>query len=248
MRDQRNQDEIKNEVEDERLRKHPKEKDQILERLPLLFPQMRHYMNCGFNLLVYGVGSKRKFLNLFAMKNLNNEPTLIINGFHSAATMKSITNPMLGFAGRKKLKNADKQSTRSTQSIYDQVDQIKRLFSGFSSIESNHVNFNIVIHSMDAGLLKNEEFQNQLSQIATTDSIKIIIAVDHIKSGMLWSEQMLDRFNLIALEVNTYEDYDIELEYQSPLFSFKNDNQEVGLTFVLKSMTSVQRNIIKVIA
>ena len=41
---------------------------------------------------------------------------------------------------------------------------------------------------------------------------------------MLWSEQMLDRFNFIALEVNTYEDYDIELEYQSPLFSFKNDN------------------------
>lgn len=65
---------------------------------------------------------------------------------------------------------------------------------------------------------------------------------------MLWSEQMLDRFNFIALEVNTYEDYDIELEYQSPLFSFKNDNQEVGLTFVLKSMTQVQRNIIKVIA
>jgi hypothetical protein len=63
-----------------------------------------------------------------------------------------------------------------------------------------------------------------LSQIAATENINIIVAVDHIKSGMLWSEQMLDRFNFIALEVNTYEDYDIELEYQSPLFSFKNDN------------------------
>lgn len=101
---------------------------------------------------------------------------------------------------------------------------------------------------MDAGQLKYEEFQNQLSQIAAIDNVNIIVTVDHIKSGMLWSEQMLDRFNFIALEVNTYEDYDIELEYQSPLFSFKNDNQEVGLTFVLKSMTSVQRNIIKVIA
>ncbi len=101
---------------------------------------------------------------------------------------------------------------------------------------------------MDAGQLKNEEFQNQLSQIAAIDQVNIIVTVDHIKSGMLWSEQMLDRFNFIALEVNTYEDYDIELEYQSPLFSFKNDNQEVGLGFVFKSMTSVQRNIIKVIA
>ena len=48
---------------------------------------------------------------------------------------------------------------------------------------------------------------------------------------------MLDRFNFMAVELNTYEDFDIELEYQSALFSFKNDNQEVGLTFVLKSMT-----------
>lgn len=40
----------------------------------------------------------------------------------------------------------------------------------------------------------------------------------------------------------------MEQEYQSPLFSFKNDNQEVGLAFVLKSMTSNQRNIIKLIA
>jgi hypothetical protein len=109
VRDQRNQDEVKNEVEDERLRKHPKEKDHILERLPYtMFHPMRHYLNCGFNLLVYGVGSKRKFLNLFTMKHLNNEPTLIVNGFHSAATMKSITNPILNFAFRKKLKNADK--------------------------------------------------------------------------------------------------------------------------------------------
>jgi hypothetical protein len=86
------------------LRKHPAEKDFILERLPqTMFTSMRHYMNCGFNLLIYGVGSKRKFLNLFTMKYLNNEPTLIINGFHSAATMKSITNPMLNFAFKKKL-------------------------------------------------------------------------------------------------------------------------------------------------
>ena len=63
-----------------------------------------------------------------------------------------------------------------------------------------------------------------LSHIAATENINIIVSVDHIKSGMLWSEQMLDRFNFIAMEVNTYEDYDIELEYQSPLFSFKNDN------------------------
>lgn len=78
--------------------------------------------------------------------------------------------------------------------------------------------------------------------------LSLIVTVDNIKSGMMWSEQMLDRFNFMSIEVNTFEDYDCELEYQSPLFSFKNDNQEVGLTFVLKSMTKNQRDIIKLIA
>jgi hypothetical protein len=87
-----------------------------------------------------------------------------------------------------------------------------------------------------------------LSELSEIKYITFIISVDHIKAGMLWSEQMLDRFGFIGVEINTYEDFEYELEYQSPLFSFKNDNQEVGLTFVLKSMTRNQREIIKLIA
>jgi origin recognition complex subunit 2 len=101
---------------------------------------------------------------------------------------------------------------------------------------------------MDAGILKNPEYQSYLSELSEIKYITLIISVDHIKAGMLWSEQMLDRFGFIGVEINTYEDFEYELEYQSPLFSFKNDNQEVGLAFVLKSMTRNQREIIKLIA
>jgi len=101
---------------------------------------------------------------------------------------------------------------------------------------------------MDTGILKNPEYQSYLSELSEIKFITLIISVDHIKAGMLWSEQMLDRFGFIGVEINTYEDFEYELEYQSPLFSFKNDNQEVGLAFVLKSMTRNQREIIKLIA
>lgn len=82
----------------------------------------------------------------------------------------------------------------------------------------------MIIHSLDAGSLKNDDYQRNLSEIAEVSGISLIVSVDHIKSGMMWSEQMLDRFNFVAIEINTFEDYDYELEYQSPLFSFKNDN------------------------
>ena len=61
--------------------------------------------------------------------------------------------------------------------------------------------------------------------------------MDHIKCSLLWSDSLLDEFNFYCMELNTFEDYDVELDYQTPLFSFKNDNQEIGLAFVLKSMT-----------
>lgn len=48
---------------------------------------------------------------------------------------------------------------------------------------------------------------------------------------------MLDRFNFYCMQIDTFESYDVELEYYFSLFSTKNDNQEVGLQFILKSMT-----------
>ena len=87
-----------------------------------------------------------------------------------------------------------------------------------------------------------------LADIASLAGVRLIASVDNIKAGMLWSEQLIDKFNFMSLKVDTLQDYDTELEYQSPLFSFKNDNEEVGLTFVMKSMTSIAQSIIRLIA
>ncbi len=48
--------------------------------------------------------------------------------------------------------------------------------------------------------------------------------------------------------MDTFICYDLEFEYQSELFSAKNENQEIGVAFILKSMTKNQREIIKLIA
>jgi len=156
VKDSRNQEEMKNEVEDERLRKHPAEKDKIKEMFPkLMFPQMKHYLNCGLNLLIYGVGSKRGMVNFFVQKHLTNDPRLIVNGFHSATSMKSITNPTLNFAV--KHLNADKKKARGNMTTHDQVDEIKRIFGKVKFGELNFSKYHIVIHSMDCGNLKSHE-------------------------------------------------------------------------------------------
>jgi hypothetical protein len=72
---------------------------------------MRHYINCGFNLLIYGVGSKWDFLNNFVKRYLGEHHRLVINGFHSATNIKSITNQMVAYATKNNLKYAANKKT-----------------------------------------------------------------------------------------------------------------------------------------
>jgi origin recognition complex subunit 2 len=71
----------------------------------------------------------------------------------------------------------------------------------------------VVIHSMDVGALKSSDWQVSMSELADIKGISLIVSLDHIKAGIMWSEQMVDRFNFMSLEVNTFEDFDCELEY-----------------------------------
>ena len=78
--------------------------------------------------------------------------------------------------------------------------------------------------------------------------LKFIITVDNIKSGVLFTDQSLDSYNFVCLQMDTFADYDKEVEHLPPTYSAKNDNQEIGVGFILKSMTENQRKIIKCIA
>ena len=77
---------------------------------------------------------------------------------------------------------------------------------------------------MDAGALKNEEWQKYVSELASVRNISLIVTVDNLKAGLLWNESMLDKYNFYSFEMNTFEQFDCELDYQAPLFSTKNDN------------------------
>jgi hypothetical protein len=87
------------EKEEEKYKKHVAEKEELATRNIQMFgPMMRHYINCGFNLLIYGIGSKWSFINNFAHKFLQEDHRIFVNGYHSATNMKSVTNPLVNFA------------------------------------------------------------------------------------------------------------------------------------------------------
>ena len=54
------------------------------------FDKMKYMLDCGFNLLVYGYGSKRELINFFHQRQLDDMETIIFNGYHSALTIRTI--------------------------------------------------------------------------------------------------------------------------------------------------------------
>ena len=51
---------------------------------------MEYFLNCEFNLLIYGVGSKREVINKFAVRT--DLPRIIVNGYHVGTSIKSLLN------------------------------------------------------------------------------------------------------------------------------------------------------------
>lgn len=59
------------------------------------FEKMEYFMDCEFNLLVFGVGSKRKMINNFV--NTIQMPKIVVNGYHVATTIRTVLNSVTRF-------------------------------------------------------------------------------------------------------------------------------------------------------
>ena len=59
---------------------------------------------------------------------------------------------------------------------------------------------------------------------------------------------MLDRYNFVFYQVDTFEEFHLEKSLSTPLFSMKNEREELGLSYVMKSFTEYQVSVMRIIA
>jgi len=63
-----------------------------------------------------------------------------------------------------------------------------------------------------------------LADLCSTGKVKIVFSLDHIKSGLLFSDQILDQLNLACIKMDTYQDFDQEMQYMPDLFTARNES------------------------
>jgi hypothetical protein len=63
-----------------------------------------------------------------------------------------------------------------------------------------------------------------IAELALIEKLKFIISIDHVKSGMLFSDHLLDLMRFTCIQADTFHKLDQEMDYTPSVFSAKNEN------------------------
>jgi origin recognition complex subunit 2 len=223
--------------------KHLKDKEEQMKRMENEFTKWFFELHHGFNLLIFGAGSKRKLLEKFAETMLDNQLCLVVQGYLPTLQIRTIL-------------------TTITSNIFQYEDTptneklLRLIEEGFAHPERYEETIPaalyILIHNIDGPALRNLKAQTILSQLAAIPQIHFVASVDHINACQLWDASMKTKLNWVWHEVHTYDRYVEETKYdQTLLGSSSGSSSEIvgmSLRFVLRSLTPNAREIFRVLA
>ena len=221
--------------------------DQFKDAKETLFEEYRSQyrywlfqMSHGFNLLLYGLGSKKKLLEDFCKKHLSESCCLHVNGFSPGLTIKEVLTTL----SSKLLDHSGTFKTHLEHALF-----IQKTFETRISDEDSEQEVFIVLHNIDGPMLRSDSAQISLSILAQCPAIHMIASIDHINAPLLWDERKLSRFNWIWHDITTFETYQDETLQDNSVHVKQQESIALSsLVSVTRSLTPNARGIFEVIA
>ncbi|XP_016960065.1 origin recognition complex subunit 2 [Drosophila biarmipes] len=202
----------------------------IMEEYRSYFPKWMCILNEGFNILLYGLGSKRQLLQSFHQEVLEKQTVLVVNGFFPSLTLKdvldSITSEIL-------------DAGVSPANPHEAVDMIEE---EFALIPETHLF--LIVHNLDGAMLRNVKAQAILSRLARVPNIHLLASIDHINTPLLWDQGKLSSFNFSWWDCTTMLPYTNETAFENSLLV--QNSGELALSSmrsVFSSLTTNSRGI-----
>ncbi|XP_019378745.1 PREDICTED: origin recognition complex subunit 2 [Gavialis gangeticus] len=211
------------------------EMKELSQQYESLFSKWMLHLHLGFNILLYGLGSKRDLLEKFRTSLLQDSVHLVVNGFFPSITVKSvlssITEEVLDHVG-------------TFRSPLDQLDFIMKKFKEDSSLE-----LYLLIHNLDSQMLRGDKSQQILAQLSSLPSVYLIASIDHINAPLMWDQAKQSLYNWLWYETTTYSPYVEETSYENSLLVQQSGSLALSsLTHVLRSLTPNARGIFGLLA
>ena len=220
-----------------------------------LYPYWLFQISNGFNILLYGVGSKQKLLEDFRKKCLSESCHLVVNGFFPGLTIKQVltklTSSVFGHSGTFKSPIEQAQfitkelTVKGKSEVGDSKGKVKKSAGASTPIPEEIF---LVIHNIDGQMLRSDTAQTALSILAHSPSIHIIASVDHINAPLLWDQKKLSRFNWLWYDTTTYEPYCDETSYENSLLVQQSGSLALSsLIHVTDSLTPNARGVFELL-
>ncbi|KFU84968.1 Origin recognition complex subunit 2, partial [Chaetura pelagica] len=208
---------------------------EINQQHEFLFSKWMLQLRLGFNIVLYGLGSKRDLLEKFRTSVLQDSVHLVVNGYFPSITVKSILNSIteeiLDHIG-------------TFRSHLDQLEFITKRFKEDSSVE-----LYVLIHNLDSQMLRGERSQQILAQLSSLPTVYLIASIDHINAPLMWDQAKLSLFNWLWYETTTFNPYVEETSYENSLLVQQSGSLALSsLTHVLRSLTLNARGIFRLLA
>uniref|UniRef100_A0A6J0TKQ8 Origin recognition complex subunit 2 n=1 Tax=Pogona vitticeps TaxID=103695 RepID=A0A6J0TKQ8_9SAUR len=211
------------------------EREELIKQHKMLFYKWMLQLHLGFNIVLYGLGSKRDLLEDFRISFLQDSIHIVVNGFFPSITVKSILNSVteevLDHVG----------AFRSPQ---DQLDWIMKKFR-----EDPLLELYLLIHNLDSQMLRGEKSQQIIGQLSSLPNVYLIASIDHINAPLMWDQAKQSMYNWLWYETTTYSPYVEETSYENSLLVQQSGSLALSsLTHVLRSLTPNARGIFRLLA
>ncbi|CCF57039.1 hypothetical protein KAFR_0C00440 [Kazachstania africana CBS 2517] len=239
-----------------------REREKLFEIQKKMYTQYWFELSQGFSLLFYGIGSKREFLENFAIhylspklkqvelhsqkkkENVNHSiPCIIVNGYNPTCNYRDVYKDVSNILYPEEL-------TRNETKYWGNhvILQIQKMIQ-FYKTQPQHIKLIIVVHNLDGPSVRKEAFQTMLSSLALIKQIAIIASTDHIYAPILWDNVIAQNYNFIFHNVTNYEPSKVESSFQDvmKLGRKESTSNAEGARFVLQSLTNNSKKLYKLL-
>ncbi|KAJ5958568.1 uncharacterized protein N7479_005718 [Penicillium vulpinum] len=211
------------------------------------FPQWAFEFNEGFNICLFGYGSKRKLMDQFAEWIYNyhlsatTTPTIVmVNGYTPGISIRSIFATIVTAV----------MGDDAPSKLGAQPTEVLELLQ--SALKSHEEPVTVLINSIDAPPLRRAANQALLARLAATPLIRLLVTADTPNFPVMWDISLRDQLNLVFHDCTTFLPFSAEVDVVEEVNALlgrkgRRVGGKDGVGFVLKSLPENARNLYRLL-
>lgn len=221
---------------------HDPEKAYLMRLHARSFPQWRFELHEGFNICLYGWGSKRQLISKFAewmYTKFDPPPTIfVVNGYTPKLNIRSILTTLITAV------MGEDAPSRITGQLGEMVDFLLSYLNSHPPDEP----ILLLINSIDSASLRRQSIQFLLARLAAHPKISLLASADTPSLNLLWDSNLRDQFAFVFHDCTTYAPYAAELNVVDDVHELLGKKGRrvgggEGIGFVLRSLTENSRKL-----